>query len=486
MILSSPRRKSLSKWRTSLAHSALSRTACVLSCTALSLSVGACGAPARDVGDGDTGFQITTATTDSTTETTTSDGSTTTDSSGDSGFHIPDDPGDGDGDTDTDGTTGPLGVDGEFCSDFAIEFVTRVPKVYILVDQSSSMFTPVNVGGVQTNLWDPLKAGVLDVVEALQDDVRFGFATYTGTQTMCTGIQTNTPIDRHNFDAIKAAYDSQTDIMVPNEFNTKGETPTPAALLDVVETLLADEVPGDAYIFLVTDGDPDFCDDNLGDCAVDATIAALQYAYAQGIKSFVFGIDNTNIKNPAFFDFFAQGGAGEAPNWTEGLDVLAYSSALQSKCEGSASVPLWSELRELNGHAPPADSCGTNQPPEEGNTACYAPAGTYSAAGGMATAFLDPDPTSIASQILTEVEALKSCLIEVNFAVEAGQEDKGEVYVGNLAEPIPANEWRMTSSSTVELLGASCDLWLSPDTVDFFAGFPCEVIEEQPIDPIIR
>lgn len=479
MILSNRGQQSLGKWRASLVLSALG-------CTVMGLAFGGCGAPERAVGDGDSGNSTTEVTSSTAAPTTTSNGENTTISTTeDPTLSIPETSDDSDDETEVEDTTGPLGVDGEFCSDFAIEFVTRVPKVYILVDQSSSMFTAINTGGAQTNLWDPLKAGVLDVVEALQDDVRFGFATYTGTQTMCTGIQTSTPIDRHNFEAIKATYDSQADIMIPNDFQSKGETPTPAALLEVVKTLLADEVPGDAYIFLVTDGDPDFCDDNLSDCAVDATIAALQYAYAQGIKSFVFGIDNMNIKSPDFFDFFAQGGVGESPDWSEGLDVLAYSGPMQSKCEGSATVPLWAELRELNGHAPPVDSCGTNQPPE-GNTACYQPAAIYSTTGGTATAFLDPDPASIAAKILSEVEALKSCLIEVNFAVEAGQEDKGEIYVGDLTVAIPANEWRMTSPSTIELLGASCDLWLSPDTQDFFAGFPCEVIVEQPIDPIIR
>lgn len=456
-------------WRSSLALS-------LLSFGAFGLAAGGCGAPAPNE------QPDTTATTDidpttndpTTTEqlpTTTGDNATT-DIDG-----VP--MGDGDGDSDTEETTGPMGVDGEFCNDFELEFLPNTPTVFILVDQSSSMFETINVNGTQTNLWDPMKAGVLEVVEALQSEVRFGFATYTGTQTMCTGIQTSTAIAENNFDVIKAAYDGQKDIMIPNDFQSKGETPTPAALMEVTNLLLADPSPGERFIFLVSDGEPDFCEDNWGDCAVDATIAALQYAHAQGIKSFVFGIENDNIKNPDFFDFFAQGGVGEAPNWSEGLDVLPYSGALQSKCEGSATVPLWAELRELNGHAPPAEGCDPKPP--EGNTACYVPAATYSETGGTATAYMDADPAAIAASILNEVEMLKSCVIDVNFAVAEGAKDKGEIYVGDLTVPIAQEDWRLNTESQIELLGASCDKWMLPETSEFFAGFPCEVIEEKPI-----
>jgi len=468
MLLPIARMKRLAPWRSSLACS-------VLSFAAFGLTAGGCGAPAP------TEQPDTTATTDI--DPTTGDPTTEPDptATGDNGT------------TDIDGipetsatsdepeeTTGPLGVDGEFCNDFELEFLPNTPTVFILVDQSSSMFETINVNGTQTNLWDPMKAGVLEVVEALQSDVRFGFATYTGTQTMCTGIQTSTAIAENNFDVIKAAYDGQKDIMVPNDFQTKGETPTPAALLEVTNLLLADPSPGERFIFLVSDGEPDFCEDNLGDCAVDATIAALQYAYSQGIKSFVFGIENDNIKNPAFFDYFAQGGAGEQPSWSEGLDVLEYSSPMQSKCDKRPEAQTWADLREINGHAPPAESCGTNQPPE-GNTACYMPAATYSEAGGTAMAYMDPDPSAIATSILTEVEMLKSCVIDVNFAVADGAKDKGEIYVGDLTVPIAQEEWRLNTPSQIELLGASCDKWLLPDTSEFFAGFPCEVIEEKPI-----
>src|SRR6478609_8097478 len=383
MLLPIARMKRPAPWRSSLACS-------LLSFAAFGLTAGGCGAPAP------TEQPDTTATTDidpTTSDPTTEPDPTTTGDNGTTDIDgVPDTTATSD---EPEETTGPLGVDGEFCNDFELEFLPNTPTVFILVDQSSSMFETINVNGTQTNLWDPMKAGVLEVVEALQSDVRFGFATYTGTQTMCTGIQTSTPIAENNFDVIKAAYDGQKDIMVPNDFQTKGETPTPAALLEVTNLLLADPSPGERFIFLVSDGEPDFCEDNLGDCAVDATIAALQYAYSQGIKSFVFGIENDNIKNPAFFDYFAQGGAGEAPSWSEGLDVMPYSSPLQSKCEGSvtASPEPWAQLRELNGHAPPAESCGDNFPSETGNTACYMPAATYSEAGGTAMAYMDPDPS---------------------------------------------------------------------------------------------
>jgi hypothetical protein len=451
---------------------------------AVGLAAGACGAPPAPSGENTTSSEPTGIVTSG--EATTSSGSGGHDgSSGIDASSATGDPTTEEEETGAVTTTGPLGVDGEFCSDFEIEFLARTPTVFVLVDQSSSMFDVINSGGGTTNLWDPMKAGVLAVVEQLQADVRFGFATYTGTQSMCTGIQTSTPIAENNFEAIKTSYDALKDVKVGNDTSTKGETPTPAAVHAVTDLLLADPSPGDRYIMLVSDGEPDFCDDNLGKCAADATIAALQYAHSKGIKSFVFGIENANIDDPLLFDFFAQGGAGESPDWEVGLDVTAYSSVLESECADRPVAAKWAELQGLLGNAPPADACGTNQAPE-GNVECYQPAANYDALGGTATAFMDADPEALAEQIFTQVEALKSCVIEVNFAVNAGSESLGEIYVGDLTTPIPAADWRMNTPSQVELLGASCDLWLLEETKDFFAGFPCEVIVEQPIDVILR
>ena len=68
------------------------------------------------------------------------------------------------------------GPDGDDCNEVELSFASRTPSVFILVDRSSSMF--------ERGLWSPLKEGVLAVVEALDDEVRFGFSSYTGAQGM--------------------------------------------------------------------------------------------------------------------------------------------------------------------------------------------------------------------------------------------------------------------------------------------------------------
>jgi hypothetical protein len=360
-------------------------------------------------------------------------------------------PGDGDGDM----------MEGEYCDTFETNFVPQVPTVYILVDHSSSMF--------DLDFWEPLKSGVLDVVQALQADVRFGFGTFTGDTNACTGMTPGAPIDLNNYDAVAAAYDAVPSWM-PGD---KKETPTALALQQVLDLLANDESTGKQYIFLVSDGEPDFCDDNLGVCAADATIAAIQYAHSLGIGTFVFGLASDKIADPQLFDFMAQAGVGEEPAWADGLDVSEYTGLMESRCADPPDAQPWRDLQVLMGNDPPADACGANQPPE-GNTDCYMPAGNYSTAGGTATAFLEADPAALASQIQSSVEGLKSCSFEFNF--EVTDATTGDIFVGDLVNPIPQDQWTMVTPSTLELTGAACEKWLSPDVLDFSAGFPCESI----------
>jgi hypothetical protein len=139
------------------------------------------------------------------------------------------------------------------CNKVEIEFAPQVPSVFVLVDRSSSMF--------ERALWNPLKDGVLAVVEQLQSDIHFGFSTYTGAAGMqCPELTTIVPIADQNLAAIKRAYDA---VAKPTY---KGETPTSLALQAVTKTVLQEPKNSPKYIVLVTDGEPDFCDDMLARC----------------------------------------------------------------------------------------------------------------------------------------------------------------------------------------------------------------------------
>lgn len=325
------------------------------------------------------------------------------------------------------------------CNEFEMEFVPRTPTIYVLVDQSQSMFEA-------TDFWNKLKTGVLPVIEQLAPDVRFGFGTYTGTNAACTGLTPGAPIAENNYTAIETAYNS---LGLVNG----GQTPTPLAILQAKDVLLADPSPGDRFILLVSDGAPDFCDDPDPKCGYDALIAAMQVAYSEGVRTLVFGIENTGVTQ-ATFDYFAQAGMGELPNMPEGVNP----NSGMNNCSGGTGAGAWSNFRTLNG-----------------GTAATG-AGKYSAAGGTATAFLNSDPAALAQSILATVEGLKSCSVDLNF--EIVNADRGDVFVNDQAVPLPRDQWQVApdSNSTIQLLGAACDLWQQPEVTYFGAGFPCDAI----------
>lgn len=427
MSLFSARQNSLSKWRSSLALSTLAGVV-------IGIVAGGCGAPEREVGDGGSG---TTAATTSNNTTGATSNSSTSKSTGDSEIDLTVGAGDGDGDSAT--TTEPMGVDGEFCSDFAIEFLAQTPTVYVLVDRSGSM------GTTQENFWAPLRDALLPAVEALQADVRFGFGTYTSTMmTQCdepTSVLDDLgTITENNYAAIAAKYNGYTD---PNG----GDTPTSAALVDVMDILLADDAPGAKYIVLVTDGNPDLCNNGNVKCFQDSLVGTLQDVKAAGIETIIFGLAAKQQPLDAeIMSVFANAGAGQAVAWAQGAPNAEHQnlSPVEEECAGQLL-------------------------------------GTYSATGGTAEAYLSADPAALVTNLQGKVAGLKSCTIDVNFAVDAGSESKGEIYVGDLTTPIALADWRMNTPSQIELLGTSCELWKLEETINFFAGFPCEVITEVPI-----
>ncbi len=350
----------------------------------------------------------------------------------------------------------------EFCDSVAVSFVPKTPTVYVLVDRSTSMWdssTPT--------YWDTLRGAVLPVIQELQADVRLGFGTFTGTSNSCDGLtDSGVPFAENSYAAIRTAYEQL------NRPEGKTETPTAKAIQQATDLLLADDSPGDRYILLVTDGDPDFCDDPDAKCAADTLIAELQVSAAKGVRTLVFGIEDSSIDNPEWFDFYAQAGWGELPNWTTGLTVNPYNGPMADSCR---SIAAWSSARTASGNAPDPATCSPLPP--EGNPECFLPAGKYDTAPTTKKAFMDADPAALAAQIQSSLEALKSCIFDLSHSNVEVKEDKvatGQIYVNE--ELIPSTDWRMNDPTTLELLGESCDTWLKPEVTQFFAGFPCDAL----------
>lgn len=326
---------------------------------------------------------------------------------------------------------------GDFCDEFEVEFEPKTPTVYILVDRSGSM--------ADEGFWEPLRSNLLPVIEDLDPDVRFGFGSFSGRSGTCTGLEEGVPIADRNYEAIAAVYNGLSPLM-------GGETPTAQAIGQAAELLRNDESPGSRFILLVTDGNPDFCNNGEDVCSQDALIGALQNAFTLGVRSLVFGLEATQFPiEEGTLDRYANAGVGEAVSWDKAIPDQNGNSDIVYQCQNSLN---WTGA---GGTAP--DNIGR-----------------YSAEAGGATAFSSDDPAALATEMRSSLAGLKSCQISLNFRVTNAS--TGQIYVDDTSTPIANEDWGLVEGEddVIELRGASCDLWQSEGVDYFFAGFPCRSI----------
>lgn len=306
------------------------------------------------------------------------------------------------------------------CNKADIRFESKTPAVFILVDRSSSMF--------ERGLWEPLKKGVLSIVQQLDHDVHFGFSSYTGAAGgMCPELTSSVSVKAENYAAIKAAYDG---IAAPKY---KGETPTSRAI-DEVAKILAKEPEGTPkFILLVTDGEPDFCDDPNVTCSRDAVVASAQAAKAQGIGTFIFSVGGSVDKNHL----------QDVANAGVGLDVEDRQKAVFYQCSG--------------GKARYAMQSGT-APYYEPNV---------------------NDQSALVSALSSVVAGVRSCVFELSgkLEVDLALSHMGVVEIDGKRIPFnTADGFRMNSRTQLELLGGACAQLRKPETQRVAIDFPCEAI----------
>ncbi|MEO7035712.1 MAG: hypothetical protein ABI548_17400 [Polyangiaceae bacterium] len=360
-------------------------------------------------------------------------------------------------------------IDAGSCATLSVQTVEVVPTVDLLVDTSGSMFQQ------PAPFWTPLYNALMDptagVVKQLQDTTRFGFTSFTGTGTgaMCPLLQ-KVPYAINNYDPINAVYGA----ILAKYNNQKWETPTHAAVDAAAADLVAfTPVPaGPKYILLVTDGSPDTCWANDPQCGQDASIKAVQDAYAKGIGTYVLGIGD--ILDPS-----ADGcGAGRC-----GKDYL------QDIANAGTGQPV----------EPTADanyvysSCVTNSPTK-------ALAATYaaSAGGGMAPYYTVSGKGTASDEALL-VTAIKQALVQTRsctFAMTATlptgmttgvkittNAEKGMFsYNSNPLTYNDPNGWTLSADQTgITLSGTTCASWKTAGGT-LTGSFPCEVTFD-PIPP---
>jgi hypothetical protein len=366
------------------------------------------------------------------------------------------------------------GNDAGICQQAQFTFDPKIPTVFILVDQSGSMFKCRTNGGPmdatgrecanRTNTsWYPLRDGVLQVLQPLQGTVRFGFAAFTGEMgdAMCPTLLPVIPA-LGNYDAISSRY---TALLAPR----KGETPTRKALDQVGALLMADAVafPGDKFILFVTDGEPDYCDDGNATCPPDSVIAGLQNLKKANVSTLVMGISSplTTISDGAL-QAFANAGAGQPvfPALPAGqpLDV----NAIYDQC---SSVPGWH-----------ADFLLTGKPAARGSTIA-----DYATVGGTASVY-KPDVTNqiaLVNEISRALSGVKSCTFDLNNvsgkALKVNLQLLARAHVLIEGNPVPlddTNGWKMATESELDLVGTACDTWRNPASKKIDFQFPCELI----------
>jgi hypothetical protein len=164
------------------------------------------------------------------------------------------------------------------------------PNVTLLVDQSGSMREGYPLEESTDTRWSVVRAALLDpqsgVVPSLQQSQRFGLVFYTSHNGFSSGtcpILNEVSSATNNYDAIVALYDS----MYPDD-----DTPTGPAILEVVRKIEKATRRGPEVILLVTDGDPDTCEQPDPQDGQPQAIAGAAAAYAAGIDFYVLGISS--------------------------------------------------------------------------------------------------------------------------------------------------------------------------------------------------
>jgi len=346
------------------------------------------------------------------------------------------------------------------CQHVEVNFVPKIPSIFVLVDRSDSMFTP---DSKQVVSWAPLKAGVLAVIKQLGGQVRFGFGAFTGQQAQgavaakCPIFESIAPA-LNNADAISAVYQPLDRVM-----GAAGETPVIQVLPLVKDLLDQPGNDGDKYILFVTDGEPDFCDNGDAKCPVDAVVAGVQKLAAAGIHTIVFGLPSaiTPISGDTL-QAVANAGAGVPVATPFG------TSKEQDVCYACQGIPGWLGQWTAAGSAPDCAMPGKQT------------LGVYGAAATNATVY-HPDPadqTALTNQIASVVQGLKSCTFDLS-EVSVDVTRLSEASVAIQGQPVPLSDsdgWRMNTPTQLELVGGACTKWNLPENTKIDFNFPCDII----------
>ena len=367
----------------------------------------------------------------------------------------------------TAGTTGSAGAAGTtdpgdggtdtVCQMAQYTFEPKIPTIYVLVDRSGSEFTSDTMG-----IYFTLRSAVLEVVQQLQGEVRFGLGVFTGqapagaTCPMVNSVAT----DLNNYTKIAAAYNG----LGRPQF--KAETPAAQLIIGTVKPALkADTGVGQKYMLFVTDTETDYCDDGDQLCPIDSVAYAIQDLYASGFGTFIIGLpsDQSSYAMDAL-KAFANAGVGQAVAPPAQNGTPWTPSAINSQCQGRTG---WKSIWTAAGRTGSVPTAG------------------YTTPGGSATAYT-PDPTNrtaLVNAISAVVAGVKSCTFDLSdvggksIKVDTTKLAQARVIVeGTDVAQDATNGWSMASQTQLVLNGTSCTSWRMPDKKNIDFRFPCGTI----------
>jgi hypothetical protein len=324
------------------------------------------------------------------------------------------------------------------CSQLAIGFESRTPTALIVVDRSSSQWD-----NKPNDTWEPMKAGILQVVQEVQSDIRVGMVTYTGQNGgVCPDLypaMDQVKFDKNNYARISA------DINAVQQPAYKGETPTAATLQQALPVLLADPSPGDKVMLLVTDGDPDFCNDPDRVCSMDAVIGAVQDAYSKGVATTVFGLERAELSEQHLRDV-ANAGSGQPVAFPQGINS---EQQLRDRCRNNPAGTL---------------------------------PGKYSAVGGNAQYFQanGTDTVALGGALNAVIYGIRSCVFDLAGAADINPETAAGAHITiDGGAPLVLNDpngWKLNTGTQIELLGNACQQLKLPTTDGIAFDFPCDAL----------
>jgi hypothetical protein len=372
--------------------------------------------------------------------------------------------GSGSGGNNSSGSGGGSGSDGGGCYQAMEVFNPQTPSVYVLVDRSGSEFQNATMGDYFT-----LRSATLQVIQMLQDKIRFGLGVFHGDHAMgaCMPLLETVPIALNNYDAIAAKYNS---LGMPAA--SPIDTPCFAVLPMVKDALMKDAMNsnGPKDVLFVTDGETDFCDNGEAVCPADAVTWAIQDMYAgnPSIGTLVIGLPasmNLNSISATVLQNFANAGAGLLPVVPQpNMNQTFTQTNIYNDCGNS--VPAWKTAWQA-----------LNKPM---NTAIA----TYGTPTMNATVY---KPTAVSQQALADqiaaaLKTVKNCMFDLTkvsppVKVDLMQLDRASVTIQG--QPVPRSDtdgWHMVSPTELELTGSWCTKWEDPMTDTIHFDFPCDII----------